>query len=160
MRAMTNKVDAWIDRLFGIDQQIQTPEESLRYIYASLLSFAASRPGMCNNTGVVETTAADSNNGRTQPENILCLSFFSQEEMNYTVAQINELIKNDGNQASLELQAGGNLLTSADTMKKLSTCSAVVIFETKNAARISTIRKGLEVLYRMKKPVLGMVLME
>ncbi|MGI6298236.1 MAG: hypothetical protein ACOX1T_03380 [Saccharofermentanales bacterium] len=158
---MTNKIDTWIDRLFGIDQQIQTHEESLRYIYASLLSFAASRPGTCNNSEMVRTTAAaESNNGRTQAENILCLSFFSEEEMNHTVARLNELIKKDGNQASLELLAGGNLLTSADAMKKLSTCSAVVIFETKNAARISTVRKGLEVLYRMKKPVLGMVLME
>jgi len=141
---VTKAIDTWIDKTFGNETPQFSREDSIRYIYASLLNVAANTHN---------TAPAD-------PRKLLCLSFSSPEDASAMVSEILAQAKHDGFAHMLDLLIGGDLLTSPETMLKLNDSQAVLLIEKLNSAKYARIEKGLAVLKQMGKKVAGVILFE
>ena len=92
--------------------------------------------------------------------NIVCTSTTEEEKIAIIVEYWNKLVEKTNLSSFCAFHVIDNITSSSDDLMRLSTNNMVVIFEEVNKSKYCQIRELIDLIRRMGKPVLGVVLFE
>lgn len=141
-------IDAWLDRLFGKDEPLLSPQESQLYTAASLGN---------------RVIAASRDNPQKEVDRVLCTG---SEDPEPFIEVLNKTIKNHPNNTkesflfAFDLKSGPDPRHFPQTLLQLGESDAVVLVEQERQSRFRDLEAILEQLSGMGKPVLGLILVK
>ena len=92
--------------------------------------------------------------------NIVCTSTTEEEKIAIIIEYWNKLVEKTDLSSLCTFRVIENIASSSEDLMRLSTNNTVVFFEKVNQSKYSQIRKLIDLIKRMGKPVLGVVLFE